>query len=212
MAACEEYLQGRGARTLYVGAISPLNPFYLGLYGGSELPGVVRTDQNWIQVIRDRGYTPADTCLVFHCDLDRFKPPMDRQQLMLKRGYKVTPVGLPQDETWWQACTAPPHEPMRFELTPLAGDTPTASLQYWLLDPICRGWGVLAAGLTKLSVSIPHRRQGMGTLLVAESLRQIRMSGVQLVEAQTMERNVAAIALYRKLGFQEVDQGIVFRK
>ena len=42
----EDYLRGRGAKVLYGGGMSPLNPFYLGLYGGSELPGVLGQRHN----------------------------------------------------------------------------------------------------------------------------------------------------------------------
>ena len=41
---CEEYLRRRGAKVLYGGGLQPLCPFYIGLYGGSELPGVLDSD------------------------------------------------------------------------------------------------------------------------------------------------------------------------
>ena len=40
----EAYLRQRGAKVIYGGGIRPLNGFYLGLYGGSELPGVLESD------------------------------------------------------------------------------------------------------------------------------------------------------------------------
>ena len=40
----EAYLRRRGAKVIYGGGIRPLNGFYLGLYGGSELPGVPESD------------------------------------------------------------------------------------------------------------------------------------------------------------------------
>src|SRR5688572_13721055 len=40
----EEYLQGRGAREFFAGPHPPLNPFYLGLYGGSNLPGFLDSE------------------------------------------------------------------------------------------------------------------------------------------------------------------------
>ena len=43
----EKYLRGRGAQVLYGGGIHPLDPFYLGLYGGSELPGEGARDDPW---------------------------------------------------------------------------------------------------------------------------------------------------------------------
>ena len=36
---------GSGAKVLYGGGIRPLNAFYFGLYGGSEMPGVLETDR-----------------------------------------------------------------------------------------------------------------------------------------------------------------------
>ena len=44
LARSEGYLRDRGAKVLYGGGIKPLDGFYLGLYGGSELPGVLVTD------------------------------------------------------------------------------------------------------------------------------------------------------------------------
>ncbi len=39
--AAERYLVGRGAKVIYAGGLFPLNPFYWGLYGGSEGSGVL---------------------------------------------------------------------------------------------------------------------------------------------------------------------------
>ena len=44
LAASEDYLRSQGASVLYVGGIKPLNSFYLGLYGGSEIPGVLQSN------------------------------------------------------------------------------------------------------------------------------------------------------------------------
>ena len=53
---CEQYLRGRGAKVLYGGGIQPLNPFYLGLYGGSELPGVLDSDLVARHLFQSHGY------------------------------------------------------------------------------------------------------------------------------------------------------------
>src|SRR5262245_37881523 len=36
---CEQYLRERGAEIIHAGGHWPNNPFYMGLYGGSESPG-----------------------------------------------------------------------------------------------------------------------------------------------------------------------------
>ncbi len=212
LAAAEGYLRARGAKTLYGGAIRPLDPFYLGLYGGSELPGILRSDAATLRLFQSASYRIVDECAVLHCDLSTFRIPIDRQQLMHKRNYRITPVAAPAASNWWDACTSPPNDAMQFDLFPGSAAATVGRVQYWFLDPLARGWGSVAAGLIHLEIDETHRRIGLGTYLVAESLRQLRVSGVNLVEVQTMRHNEAALALYAKLGFREVDQGVVLRK
>jgi ribosomal protein S18 acetylase RimI-like enzyme len=56
------------------------------------------------------------------------------------------------------------------------------------------------------------QRIGLATFLNVEAIRYLQTSGMGLVEAQTMQQNTAARGLYEKLGFKQVDQGIVLRK
>ena len=56
MERAEGYLHRRGAKVLYGGCMNPLNPFYLGLYGGSELPGLLDSDKTARQACESRGY------------------------------------------------------------------------------------------------------------------------------------------------------------
>ena len=69
-----------------------------------------------------------------------------------------------------------------------------------------------AVGLIDLETAPAHRRLGLATFLIGEALRQLHAHGVMRCQVQTMEQNAAALGLYKKLGFQEVDQGIVLRK
>ena len=56
------------------------------------------------------------------------------------------------------------------------------------------------------------QRSGLATFLNVEAIRYLQTSGMGLVEVQTMQQNTAARGLYEKLGFEQVDQGIVLRK
>jgi ribosomal protein S18 acetylase RimI-like enzyme len=208
----EAYLRARGAKVLYGGGIRPLDPFYLGLYGGSELPGILASDQDQLRLFQQASYRTVDQCLVLHAELSTFRPPMDRRQLMLKRSHQVAVTHPPPPATWWEACTAPCQEPTRFEIFRSADGTSVGRVSYWWMDPVARGWGSVTAGLYDLFIDDDQRRQGVATMLISESLRQLRLNGVQRVEAQTMVGNHPAIELYRKLGFEEVDRGFVLRK
>jgi GNAT superfamily N-acetyltransferase len=210
--ASEAYLRSRGAKLLYAGGVFPLNAFYLGLYGGSELPGVLESDARLLEFYRTHGYAEIDRVAVLQRELPGFRPLVDRAQMQIRRGYRIEAVLDPPARSWWEACTLGHADRTRFHLYPRGSEEPAASVAYWHIEPLASSWGVHAVGVLDLETSPGARRQGLATFLLGESLRQLQSHGVTLVEAQTMASNEAALAMYRKLGFQCVDQGVVLRK
>jgi ribosomal protein S18 acetylase RimI-like enzyme len=132
--------------------------------------------------------------------------------MQVRRGYRIEAVLDPPARSWWEACTLGHADRTRFHLYPRGGNEPVASVTYWHIEPLASSWGVHAVGVLDLEVAPAARRQGLATFLLGESLRQLQSHGVTVVEAQTMAANEAALGLYRRLGFQPVDQGIVLRK
>jgi len=61
-------------------------------------------------------------------------------------------------------------------------------------------------------VALDARRKGLATFLLGEAFNRLRNRGIVMVEAQTMQANAPALAMYQKLGFATVDHGDVFRK
>ncbi|MBW3599289.1 MAG: GNAT family N-acetyltransferase [Planctomycetes bacterium] len=210
--AAEDYLSSQGSKVIYAGGVYPLNPFYLGLYGGSELPGVLESDERSLSFYRGRGYQPADRVVVMQRELAGFRPLVDRTQMQIRRSYQIEATLDPPSSSWWEACTLGHAERTRFHLLPRAGDAPAASATFWHIEPLASSWGVHAVGVLDLEVAAEHRRRGLATFLMGESLRQLQSHGATLVEAQTMERNAPAVGLYQKLGFEQVDAGVVLRK
>lgn len=208
---CESYLRRRGAKVLYGGGIRPLNPFYQGLYGGSELPGVLDSDLVACRLYRSRGYREIERTLVFQRDLESFQPPMNRGQIQIRRSMVLGVRVDPPARTWWEACTTGDFDLTRFELHSRAGKA-LAHATVRNMEPMDVAGTVRAVGLIDLDVADGHRRQGLAAFLLTEVLRQFARQGVAIVEAQAMQHNVAAVGLYRKLGFRQVDAGIVFRK
>ncbi len=212
LARSESYLKSRGAEVLYAGGIRPLNAFYLGLYGGSELPGVLVSDERAVSLFRGQGYEEIDRTVVFQRDVASFRTQVDRQQVHIRRRYAVHVVEDPAPESWWEACTLGTLDRTRLELVPREGGPASARASFWDMQPLAASWGVHAAGLIELEVADSSRRQGLATFLIAESFRLLQSRRVSLVEVQTMQHNAAAICLYEKLGFARVDQGLVLRK
>jgi GNAT superfamily N-acetyltransferase len=212
LARSENYLRSRGAKVLYSPAVHPLDPFYLGLYGGSELPGVLDTDQSIQTFFRDHGYREIDRTVVFQCQVGAFRAPVDRQQMSIRRRSQIAVVNDPPTRNWWNACTLGEFERVEYQLVDRASGKQLAGATLRTLEHSPANPGVRAAGLIEVAVDPAFLRQGMATFLLSEAVKELAHQGVGLVEAQTMQRNSAAIRLYEKLGFRRVDSGAVFRK
>jgi len=212
MHAAESYLRRRGAKLLYAGGVFPLNPFYLGLYGGSEMPGVLESDGRLLEFFQHHEYEPISSISVLQRSLTGFRPLVDRGQMQIRRSYQIEAVLDPPAQNWWEACTFGHTDRTRFDLYPRGSRERAATVTFWHIEPLASSWGVHAVGMINLETAPALRRKGLATFLVGESLRQLQTHGVTLVEAQTLEQNIAAQGLYRKLGFEAVDRGIVLRK
>jgi ribosomal protein S18 acetylase RimI-like enzyme len=212
LAACEDYLRGRGAQVLYGGGLSPLNPFYLGLYGGSELPGILQSDTIAVELFRAHNYREIDQTQILDRNLQGFQAPISRQQLQLRRQMALEVLVDAPTCSWWQASTSGDFDLTRFDVHPRGGGTVIASATFRNMDPSGACGFIRAAGLMDVWVETSHLRQGLATYLLAEAFQHFLRQGITVVEAQTMQRNTAARGLYQKLGFVQVDQGLVFRK
>lgn len=212
LAESEAYLQKRGAKVIYAGGIRPLDAFYLGLYGGSELPGVLVNDAAFNEACRNRGYREIDRAVVLLLELASFRPAITREQRQLRREVNCHEVHCPPARNWWEACTIGAFERIRFLLTRPGGGEPLADVWFWDVEPLSTSWGAPAAGMFDLNVPSDQRRKGLATFLLGEAFDRLRNRGIILVEAQTMQQNAPALTLYDKLGFKKVDEGIVYRK
>jgi ribosomal protein S18 acetylase RimI-like enzyme len=209
---CEAYLRRRGARVLYAGGIAPLNGFYLGLYGGSELPGLLDSDVAGQRLFRSRGYREIDRVAVLERELAGFRAPIDRVQMQIRRCSSLEALIDPPARTWWEACVWGAADRVRYELTMRDAGRVAARATFWPILPLSTSWGVQACGVTELEVDEGCRRRGLALFLLGEAFRQFQAQGVKLVQAQTMRGNTSALKLYEKLGFQQIEEGRVLRK
>ncbi len=212
LAQSEGYLRRRGAKVLYGGGIRPLDPFYCGLYGGSELPGILDSEPDTQAVFRDHGYREIDRTVVFHRELMGFRPLVDRQQMQIRRNTDVEVLTDPPPRSWWAACAMSAFERTVFNLQMRGEAAPVACATFWNMEHFASARGVRTSGLIDVEVNSEHRRKGFATYLIGEAMRQLAEQSVALVEVQTMQGNSAAVRMYRKLGYQQVDSGAVFRK
>ena len=212
LAVSERYLQEGGAKVLYAGGIHPLDSFYLGLYGGSEIPGVLHTDPTMIEACTRGHYREISRVSIMQCDLSHFRPPFSRRVRQIKRSVQLIETDDLPSSNWWDACTWSGLQRDCFELVDKAFRKVVARTSFWDVQPLSASWGMVAAGMFDLFVDPEWRRRGCASHLIAEAFRLLRRRGVTTVEVQVMSSNEAALAFYHKLGFAEVDYGLVFRK
>jgi len=70
--------------------------------------------------------------------------------------------------------------------------------------------GEMAAEIENLAVKLAARRRGLARKLCGEAERQLRESGVRVVDLEVRESNVAARGLYAEAGFREVGRRVKY--
>jgi len=209
---CESYLAGKGAKTFFAGPMAPHNPFYLGLYGGSEMPGFLASDPGTEPFLRRHGYDAYATCLVFQRSLTQAANVTDLRFPGLRQRYDVRIVPRSGIGSWWQECTLGPIELVEFHLMDKSTNQSVARTSVWEMDLFSWRWNQPAVGIMEIEVAPAFRRQGMAKFLLSQMLRYLQEQYFGLTEVQTMQHNQAAIQLYQSLGFQQVDTGRIYKK
>lgn len=211
LAAAEAYLRGRGAAVVYAGGQSPLNPFYWGLYGGSEFAGILGRHASFHQAVGRAGYEPVSTTMLLEADLSRAEA-FDPRGVLIRRLTQVAVVedGLPSG--WWEALALGDFRPTTYRLTARSDGTELARASAWNMDWFGRMDRRSRVGLFDLEVNPEHRRKGYGRHLVHEILRHARGQSTDAVAVQTRSTNEPALALYQATGFEPVETATLYRK
>lgn len=211
LARCEAYLRDRGATTLLGGGSAEMCGFYLGLYGGANIPGILSSSPGMQRTFQAADYVPRERIAVLRRSLTGFRPPVNRLQLAIRRNTRLRVIDEPARRSWWEAATTTGIALRRYELLNDREEI-LGSASFWDIQPLASAWGVAAAGLMNVDIEGPRRRQGLANYLVAEALHELAEEGVTLVETQVVESNTGAVKLFEKLGFQQADCGTVFHR
>lgn len=208
----EQYLRDRGATTLFGGATKTLAPFYFGLCGGSQLPGVLASDAANAVLFRQAGYTETAQTRIFRLDLIGFRPPIDRELMQIRRQFSLVKQTDEVPGTWWEACEFAMIERQDFVLLPKANGPPVAEAKFWDIEPLATSWGVRAMGLLSMEVLANSNEYAVASHFFCEIFRQFQGLGITLVEFQLPPGESLAVEVCRKVGFVELDQGLLFQK
>lgn len=91
--------------------------------------------------------------------------------------------------------------------------TPTSRFRVAVVDGELAGYAITGRAadrgyLQRLAVDPERHRAGIGTALVADSLRWLARSGASASVVNTQEHNAGAISLYRATGFVPEEHGL----
>jgi hypothetical protein len=208
----EAYLRERGATTIMAGGRPHVAPFYLGLYGGSTVPGILESDRLLLDACQSAAYAETGRRWILQRAMAGFRPVMDRQQIQFRRLHVVDAVPEPPARTWWEACTEANYDRYAYVVRPRSGGSAVASALFWDMEPLSSSWGVHARGLIRLELPADADREALGIFLLGESLRLMQLDGVTLVETHVDALDASMQQLLSKLGFQNVEQAVELEK
>ena len=217
LAAAEDYLRRQGAKEafIYNAAGQPgdgTGPFYLGLYGSASLLGVMRSDAESLAFYQEAGYEVTGERIVLQRSLVGFRPPVDRDQVRLRKTLESKTRYDPATKNWWEAITTDCFERICSDVMPKTGGEPIASAIAWHMHPLCSSWGVRAAGFESFHASPEAWQDGTAMLLIGDAMKALLNEGATLCEFVVDALDTPAARVLTCLGFAEIDRGVTLRK
>ena len=209
---CEEYLKNRGAKLLHGGGLGLLSPFYVGLYGGSELPGVLDSDLVARRAFESRGYREVERTVLMRRELSEFEAMGDRRQMQIRRQTVFEATADAPTRSWWEACLFGEYELTRFDLKPQGGGPAVAAATFRSTVPEGVSAERQSAGLIDIHVAADYRRGGLARFLLNNAFRWFLRRGIASVAVQAPESDPYVLTVFSNLGFSKVEQGGLWRK
>lgn len=208
----EEYLRGKGATAISAGEAAPANPFYMGLYGGSESVGFLESDADAGPFLTALGYRPDKRYFLYRRDITQRNDPFDPRLLTIRRKMQLMINDAPTLPTWWWCTRQGRFDTLHFSLVPTSGAAVApVSISCWGMDFHSTTRRQRTVGLLDLHVDINERGKGYGKALVLEVIRRLREELVSHLEIAVREDNESARKLFASLGFEPADTGVVYR-
>lgn len=185
--------------------------FYLGIAHGDGLLGVPVEDLRLRGWLGKRGWEAAYPNEWWEIDLTHFRPPMDRQQIQIRRQCQVSRLLDAPPKPWWEASAWGHAEELRFQLQARQAPLEVMELTFWQPDPTIYGLGSRA---TLLSMPpLPGSSLGMDRMgfLLAESLRQLQQERVGCVRVVVDMERSPCVQILQRLGFRSIGSGLTLR-
>ena len=208
---CERFLIDRGVSVLFGGGDASRRCFYFGLYGGADLPGILDSLPDMKNLFLRAGYSESKRISILSRSIIGYRPKVDRLQIAIKRKTQLKSFDMPAFRTWWEAASLSGIGLRRYELFNASAEL-LGACTIWDMQPYSSSRATAVAGLLSVDIMGTRRREGLAYYLVAWAMHDLAAQGVAQIETQSPCCNAAAMHLFEKLGFIELERGTVFRK
>jgi ribosomal protein S18 acetylase RimI-like enzyme len=208
----EAYFRTKGTSTIIIGSTPLRNPFYLGLYGGSNSPGILRSDSGATPFPKAFGYEEEKTVYVFQRRLELPLNIPDPRFGPFKRRFDFEVSSRHGIGTWWFESVWNLIELSDFRLIDRSSGMVVASARMWEMDGFSWRWGVPSSGIVNVEVRPELRRQGIGKYLMVQLVRHLQDNYYGIAEVQIPDSHPIANTMFKNLGFELVDVGQSYTK
>jgi len=209
--AAEQRLGQLGATTAYYYGNGDFAPFYFGLYGGSGNRGVVASDPRCLEIAVRNDYHTELVWSVMQRTIHGFRPPVNREQMTLRRAYIVVMEDDPVSPVWSEACLFAQKLRTRFILTKKHDPTPLTSVTFAQLDLFSQIWGVRAMALIDWE-NLATLDESLMIFFLGEAFRQLGELGIASIETQIPTEASEFARRLETLGLSQIDQVSVLSK
>jgi len=200
LGVAEQRLDAEGARRILLAPswVYGVQPFYNGIAGGYEMPGLNATRAGVIELAQASGFSIAAEYGTPEIDLSGPEP--------LKRLAQVAAELRAQASAWGLQLQARVIEERYFPTRTLIelgrGSEVVATAAYGLWPEYLRHYRRRLYGLTSVRVAAQWRGKGLGKLIMVEAMEAARRDGAEGVHLHVWRGNEVAWTLYhRALGF-----------
>ncbi len=208
----EKLLTGRKTGICRFKPLLPEGAYYLGFGPADSLIGATTSERRGCRWITTAGFSPAVPTTLWELDLANFQPPIDRQQIQIRRSSHVDREADEPQLPWWQACLLGHTEPLRFNLLNRAQQRRVCEATYWTVAVEFQTSPSMIAWLWPLQIPAEELGAEQLLFLLGESCRQLQMERLDIVRTVSAASDTQLNGLLRRLGFAAEQCGVVFEK
>lgn len=204
------HLKSSGSQVIYAGGRYPLNPFYWGIYGGSEFSGFLQSHQNIHPALLRNSFFETASSVMLEYNLAKNEP-RHLKNTILKRESRLLILEDENPKCKWTTLAIEIFHPMMIYISDKNEVQSIAHSTLWPMSLFGRSAQQSRIGLIDVWVDQEQRRRGFGRLIITEVIKCAMELSYDILCVQTDATNEGALKLYESLGFQRTETTHFYR-